>query len=813
MINIKTFNYMKQLFFLLLALPAIAISQSMPSIAEKTKGMMKMDGYLPVYRDDQNGKLYIEINKLDQELLYVMSLPSGLGSNDIGLDRGLLGGGRIVKFTKVGKKVLMTEPNYAYRANSESAKERESVELAFAKSTLWGFTAEAETGNAVLVDATEFLTRDAMQAANRIRRMQQGNYTLDRNRSAMYFQACKNFPLNTELEATITLVNADGFAGNHVQPVVPSTEAITLRMHHSFVQLPDNNYKPRVFDPRSSFNHTSFFDYSTPVSEPIEKFYINRHRLAKKDPSAKVSEPVKPIVYYLDNGTPEPIRTALLKGGNWWNQAFEAAGYKNAFVVKLLPDSCDPMDIRYNMINWVHRSTRGWSYGASVVDPRTGEIIKGQVSLGSLRVRQDYMIAQGLVSPFKEETLKDDPMLKMSLDRLEQLSAHEIGHTLGLMHNYAASVVDRSSVMDYPHPLIRFNAKGEIDVTNAYDHKIGEWDKVAITWGYADLSNSKNELADLHKILSDAAKRGLKFISDRDARAPGGLHPEAHLWDNGKEPIVELEEMIKIRQKALRQFGINTIRKGTPMAFLEDVLVPVYFYHRYQVEAATKLIGGMQYNYALKGDGQVVTASLAKDLQASAMASILKCLDPEFLNLPKGLASLIPPRPAGYEFTRELFKKKTGLAFDELAPAEAAADMPLSFLFNAERLNRLAQQAYAGGYGMDDMVNALVNASFKSPRKQSVEGAIQMQTEQILLTYLLASSVDEQLSFPARASLGASLAALKKYLEETIKSASDPVYKSHLQIAIDRFKSPEKAKPTLHAIPPPGAPIGCEDDH
>ena len=804
---------MKQFFLLLLAIPTMVLSQTLPSISEKTKGMIRMEGYLPLYKDDQNGKLYLEINKLDQEILYVMSLPSGLGSNDIGLDRGLLGGGRIVRFSKIGKKVLMIEPNYSYRANSISAKERETVELAFAKSTLWGFAAEAESGDAVLVDATEFLTRDAMQAANRIRRMQQGNYTLDRNRSALYFPACKNFPLNTELEAIITLVNTDGIAGNYVQPVVPSTEAITLRMHHSFVQLPDNNYKPRVFDPRSSFNHTSFFDYSTPVSEPIEKFYINRHRLSKKDPSAKISEPVKQIVYYLDNGTPEPIRSALLKGGNWWNQAFEAAGYKNAFVVKMLPDTCDPMDIRYNMINWVHRSTRGWSYGASVVDPRTGEIIKGQVSLGSLRVRQDYMIAQGLVSPFKDNVLNEDPMLKMSLDRLEQLSAHEIGHTLGLMHNYAASAVDRSSVMDYPHPVIQLNAKGEIDVTHAYDNKIGDWDKVAITWGYADLSNSKDEKGELNRILSDAAAKGLKFISDRDARAPGGLHPEAHLWDNGKEPVAELEQMIAIRQKALQQFGMNSIRKGTPMAFLEDVLVPVYFYHRYQIEAATKLIGGMQYNYALKGDGQLVTASLPSDVQTKAMNAIIKCLDPGFLNLPKGLAALIPPRPAGYEFTRELFKKKTGLAFDELAPAEAAADLPLSFLFNAERLNRLVQHGAEGNYGLGDMVKTLIDASFKAPRRQGLEGAIQMQTEQILLTYLLASSVDEQLSFPARAFMGATLAELKKQLEEMAKAATDPLYKAHLQMALDRFKSPEKAKPTIHAVPPPGAPIGCEDDY
>ena len=804
---------MKKFLIVLICLPFYVFSQPLPSIVEKTKGLTKQEGYFPIYRDEANGKIWMEINRLDQELLYVMSLPQGLGSNDIGLDRGLLGGGRIVRFTRVGKKLLMTEPNYGFRANSTAAKERETVDLAFAKSTLWGFTIEAEGNGAMLVDATEFLTRDAMQAANRIRRMQQGNYTLDRNRSAIYFQSCKNFPLNTELEAIITLVNTDGVAGPYVQAVTPSTEAITLRMHHSFVQLPDNQYKPRKFDPRSSFNNTSFYDYSSAVSSPIEQFVINRHRLQKKDPQAKISEAVKPIVYYLDNGTPEPIRTALLKGAAWWNQAFEAAGYKDAFQVKMLPDSCDPMDIRYNMINWVHRSTRGWSYGASVVDPRTGEIIKGQVSLGSLRVRQDYMIAQGLLSPFEKESRQDDPMLQMSVERLEQLSAHEVGHTLGLMHNYAASTVNRSSVMDYPHPLIRLNKKGEVDLTEAYDHKIGDWDKVAITWGYTEIPESKNEAVELNKILTDAASKGLKFISDRDSRAPGGLHPDAHLWDNGSEPLAELDEMIKVRASALMSFGANTIRKGTPMAFLEDVLVPIYFYHRYQIEAAVKLIGGMHYTYALKGDGQQVTAPLSNAVQQQAMQAVIKCLDPAFLKLPDHIAAQIPPRPAGYEFSRELFKKKTGLAFDQLAPAEAAADLPLSFLFNAERLNRLAQQGLAGGYNLWQMLNTLVDATFKSPRRSSMQKAIQVQTEHIVLTYLLSSSIDEQLSFPARVALQASLSELRKWLEEQVKTGTDPYYKAHWQMAIDRFKAPEKAKPTLHAIPPPGAPIGCEDSY
>ena len=803
----------KILAFFLLLVPFCTLAQSLPSIEEKTKGLKKMDGFLPYYVDLQNGKLWLEVDKIDMELLYVISLPAGLGSNDIGLDRGLLGGGRIVKFSKVGKKVLLVEPNYAYRAVSPSERERIAVEQSFAQSTIWGFSAEAETGNAVLIDATEFLTRDAMQAANRIRRMQQGAYTLDKTRSALYLPTCKNFPQNTELEASITLVNSDGTTGNYIQAVAPSPEAITMRMHHSFVQLPDGNYKPRKFDPRSSFNNTSYYNYSSSVSLPIEEYVINRHRLSKKNPSAAISEPVKPIVYYLDNGTPEPIRSALLKGAAWWNQAFEAAGYKDAFIVKVLPDSCDPMDIRYNMINWVHRSTRGWSYGASVVDPRTGEIIKGQVSLGSLRVRQDYMIAQGLLSPFDGKQMKEDPMLKMSIERLEQLSAHEVGHTLGLMHNYSASVVDRSSVMDYPHPVVSINKKGEIDLAGAYDNKIGDWDKVAITWGYADLSNSKNEDAELNKMLSDAAKRGLKFISDRDARAPGGMHPEAHLWDNGTDVVSELQRMNKVRAKALEQFGMKSIAAGTPMAMLEDVLVPVYFHHRYQLEAVTKLVGGLNYTYALKGDGQMVTAPVSKEDQSKAMQAIVDCMDPSFLKLPSAVASLIPPRPAGYEFNRELFKKKTGLSFDQLSPAEAAADMPLSFLFHPERISRLVQQEYTGNYGYKQMVDLLIESTYKAKRRSGIEAAIQLQNEQLLLTYLLSSSVDEKLSFPAKTSVVASINELKTWVESVQKTSDDAMYKAHLGLVLERMKSPEKAKPTLHAIPPPGAPIGCEESY
>src|SRR5450432_2589732 len=414
--------------FLLVSFAASAQSK-LPSVEEKTSGLKKYEGYMNFYWDENAGKIWLEIDKLDSEILYQTSLPAALGSNDIGLDRGLLGKTSIVKFSKIGRKILLIEPNYNYRANTNDAAEKRAVEQSFAQSALWGFAIEAESNGKELVDATDFLLRDAMKVASRLKASQQGAYSLEKTRCAIYLPHTKNFPKNTELEATVTFTNTDGVSGNFVQSVTPSAEAITLRMHHSFVQLPDAGYQPRIFDARSGFIPISYFDYSTPVSEPIEKYFIIRHRLKKKNPSAALSEPVTPIVYYLDNGTPEPIRSALLQGASWWNQAFEAAGYKNAFQVKLLPDSADPMDIRYNLINWVHRSTRGWSYGAAVVDPRTGEIIKGQVSLGSLRVRQDYLIAQGLLAPFESGTNSpgDDKMMKMALERLKQLAAHEVG--------------------------------------------------------------------------------------------------------------------------------------------------------------------------------------------------------------------------------------------------------------------------------------------------------------------------------------------------------------------------------------------------
>ena len=541
---------------------------------------------------------------------------------------------------------------------------------------------------------------------------------------------------------------------------------------------------------------------------------ILRHRLEKKDPNAAKSEAVKPIIYYLDNGTPEPIRSALMEGASWWNQAFEAAGFINAFQVKILPEDADPMDLRYNMIHWVHRSTRGWSYGAAVVDPRTGEIIKGNVSLGSLRVRQDYLIAQGLLAPFENDALpKDDKMLKMALQRLKQLSAHEIGHTIGLMHNYISSAQNRASVMDYPPPMVTLNGKNEIDLSDAYTNEIGDWDKVSIQYGYTQFPKGTDEAQALNKILSDAAKSGLTFISDRDARDPAGMHPSAHLWDNGNNPVKELEKVMKVRAVALSNFGLNNIPKGTPMAMLEDVLVPVYLFHRYQVEAVSKLVGGMNYSYAVKGDGQITTLPLAKNEQMDALKALASCMEPQFLTIPENIVKLIPPRPAGFDYTRELFKRRTGLNFDPLAAAETAADLPLSFLFNANRLNRMVQlQASNNGLGIDEMINLLIDKTWKSARLKAMEGLIQKQNEQLLLTYLLSASINENASFASKAQLLKALDTLKNYASEQLKLSKDENEKAYFLLSLDRMKNPEKAKPTLHQVAPPGAPIGCMMD-
>jgi hypothetical protein len=803
-----------------LLLPALIVmllpvfsANAAPSYDEFIEEKQLHQGFFSFYTDKKSGKVYLEVPIQGEQFLLQTSMPHGLGSNDIGLDRGQLGDTRLVQFEQTGEKVFLRQLNTYYRANSTNELEKKAVKQAFASSIIWGFkvSASSENGSKVLIDYTPFLLSDVHNMAATLKNTKQGSFNIDKSRSGFYAQRSKAFPDNTELEATITFTGKD--AGNYLRSVSPDNTAITVNFHHSLIALPDNNYQTRAFHPLSGFWANSFADYATDIDKPLIQRNIPRHRLQKKDQTAEISEAVEPIIYYLDAGVPEPIRSALLDGARWWDQAFSAIGYKNAFQVKMLPADADPMDVRYNVIQWVHRATRGWSYGASVIDPRTGEIIKGHVTLGSLRVRQDYLIALGLTSPFKTKQTDTSAMKEMALARIRQLSAHEVGHTLGIAHNFAASSNQRASVMDYPHPLITLN-KGKINLDNAYASGIGLWDKSVIAYGYGDVL-AADESKYLANVIKRAQKQGLDYISDPDARAKSSGHASAHLWDNGENAAEELLRVLKVRKVALAQFGLTSIPIGAPLSELEPVLVPVYNFHRFQVEAAAKLIAGVDYTYQVRelNVGAELQAVNGK-LQQQALSALMATLTMETLTLPAHISQLIPPKAYGYQRDRESFSSNTGVTFDAISAAQASINNTLSLLLNGQRLARLEQQAVLDPDipSVSELLNLLVENSIKLKGYQGSALLVQQRLNQQVVEHLLSLWHHKHTVTEVRAPVYVVLKTLESWLKENAQEMNNKALSAQfslLQAQISYSLSQGKLfTPASEINLPPGSPIG-----
>jgi len=798
---------------LFLALPTAASAQrdegdEKPTIEEHTEDMERLDGFFPLYLDREAGELFMEIDRWNEEVLHVAGMGSGLGSNDIGIDRGSLTGSEIVFFERAGPRVLMIQPNYRFRSSSGNPAEVQAVADAFARSTLYGFPITAVTGERVLIPMNEFLLRDSENMGNRM-----GGYRYEASRSRLWQPMIQNFPLNTEMEVELTFVPGGGGGGGGgaffegVGSVASTSAAANLRLHHSFVELPDEGYETRIFDPRSGYGSVGWEDYSAPLGEAMTQRFTRRHRLEKVDPTAAVSDPVEPIVYYLDPGVPEPVRSALLEGAGWWNQAFEGAGYRNAFQVEILPEDVSPLDIRYNVINWAHRSTRGWSYGSSVTDPRTGEIIKGVVTLGSLRIRQDYLLAEGILAPYETGYERPPELEAWAVARIRQLSAHEVGHTIGLGHNYYDSNAGRISVLDYPHPLVTLNSDGTFDHSEVYEHGIGEWDSVAVAWGYQDFPPGVDERAALDGILDAAWERDIRYLSNQDI----SVHPRVDQWSNGVNGAVELRRLMEVRRVALDRFGERAIQAGTPLATMEEVLVPLYLWHRYQLDAAGSALGGQEYIYSFRGDGRMPFQRVSGAHQREVLDALLATLTPQVLALPRVVVDRLPPRPSGWGRHREMFPRWTGSTFDVITPAVVAAELTVGNILDNSKAARLVEQNAVDPSlpGLGEVLDRLIDAVADAPAANPYQAEIRRAVERVALARVMGIAANADM--PQARALAMQRVRARQTELAAAGSGTDAqaAHAALLAEEMERFiEDPEGYAFPSAPSAPPGAPIG-----